>query len=35
MEFDLQYVHTASLWLDLKILAMTGPAVLAGALKAH
>jgi lipopolysaccharide/colanic/teichoic acid biosynthesis glycosyltransferase len=35
MDFDLQYVHAASLWLDLKILAMTGPAVLAGALKAH
>ncbi|MBJ7612572.1 MAG: hypothetical protein DLM67_07650 [Candidatus Nephthysia bennettiae] len=34
MEFDLQYVRTASLLLDLKILAMTGPAVLAGALKA-
>jgi lipopolysaccharide/colanic/teichoic acid biosynthesis glycosyltransferase len=33
MTFDLEYVRTASLWLDLKILAMTGPAVLAGALK--
>jgi lipopolysaccharide/colanic/teichoic acid biosynthesis glycosyltransferase len=34
MEFDVEYVRTASLWLDLKILAMTGPAVVAGALKA-
>jgi lipopolysaccharide/colanic/teichoic acid biosynthesis glycosyltransferase len=34
MEYDLEYVRTASLWLDLKILAMTGPAVVAGALKA-
>ncbi len=34
MALDLQYVRTASLLLDLKILAMTGPAVLAAALKA-
>jgi lipopolysaccharide/colanic/teichoic acid biosynthesis glycosyltransferase len=35
MELDLKYVRAASLWMDLKILAMTGPAVLAGALKAR
>jgi lipopolysaccharide/colanic/teichoic acid biosynthesis glycosyltransferase len=35
MGFDLEYVREASFWLDLKILALTGPAVLAGALKAH
>jgi lipopolysaccharide/colanic/teichoic acid biosynthesis glycosyltransferase len=35
MELDLQYVRQASPWLDLKILAMTGPAVLADALRAH
>jgi lipopolysaccharide/colanic/teichoic acid biosynthesis glycosyltransferase len=34
MALDLQYVRTASLLLDLKILVMTGPAVLAAALKA-
>jgi lipopolysaccharide/colanic/teichoic acid biosynthesis glycosyltransferase len=35
MEFDLVYARQVSFWLDLKILALTGPAVLAGALKAH
>jgi lipopolysaccharide/colanic/teichoic acid biosynthesis glycosyltransferase len=35
MAFDLRYVQEASLWLDLKILVMTAPAVLAGALRSH
>lgn len=35
MELDLRYVREASLWLDIKILAMTGPAVLVDALKVH
>lgn len=35
MAYDLQYVREASLLLDLKILAMTGPTVLGSALKGH
>jgi len=34
MEIDLRYVREASLWLDLKILARTGAAVLSSALRA-
>ena len=30
MELDVQYVHTRSLWLDLKILLQTIPAVVTG-----
>lgn len=33
MRLDLQYVRDASLWLDLKILARTGPALLTEALR--
>jgi len=31
MELDLRYVREASPWLDLKVLAMTAPALLASA----
>jgi lipopolysaccharide/colanic/teichoic acid biosynthesis glycosyltransferase len=33
MELDLRYVREASLWVDLKILLRTGPALVAGAVR--
>jgi len=32
IDADLEYIHSASLWLDLKILALTGPSVAFGSI---